>query len=238
MSVVDTVPLNVGVGSAYNLYRKGLMRMPYTPGFSPVAFSTTAAGVITAGAKGYAFNSMHTMPWVSSLFLGYRGSTNFCLTTNSPKLTLNDIRFVRTTDTAALTVANRFVSLQGSILGSASLSVKTAGLDIVNYNRNGLAGMAMTSAGTCPSGLFNLPDYNNFNFALCNPSSYLEGEPADGTDRQGVVAHITSANTTATDEMGYTTLITATGAGPDFTCIYYCCTPTVDWLVGDPVPTP
>lgn len=238
MSVVDTVPLNVGVGSAYNLYRKGLLRMPYTPGYISGGFSTTAAGVITAGAKGYAFNSMHTMPWVSSLFLGYRGSTNFCVTVNSPKLTLNDIRFIRTTDTGALTVANRFVSLQSSILGSASLSVKTAGLDVVNFNRNGLAGMAMTSAIACPSGLFNLPDYNNFNFSLCNPSAYLEGEAADGTDRQGVVAYITTANTTATDEMGYTTLITATGAGPDFTCIYYCCTPTIDWQVGDPVPTP
>jgi hypothetical protein len=237
MVIMDTVPLPVGVASAYNVYRKGLLRMPYSPGYyTGSTFLTQANGVVTAGAKRYAFNTMHPMVWVSSMFVGYRGSANFCVTTNSPKVVPNDIRFIRTTDVDALTITNRFCALQTSILGSASQSTKAAALDVVNFNRNGLAGMAMISGSTNPTGVFNLPDYNCFNFSLCNPSAYVEGISADGTDRQGALVVITSANTTATDELGYTTVITAMGAGPDFTCIFFCCTPTIDWQLGDPVP--
>lgn len=237
MVIQDTVPLPVGVVSAYNIYRKGLMRMPYTPGFIS-GFPTSANGVVTVGPKNYAFNTMHPMPWVTSMFVGFRGSANFCVTTNSPKVTQDDIRFIRVTDAAALTAANRVVVRQATITGTSSFNQKVAGLDVINFNRNGLAGMAMTSASANPSGIFNLPDYNNYNFALANPASYVEGDSFDGTLRQGVLVTVTSANTTATEELGYTTLITAVGAGPDFTCIFFCCTPTVDWIVGDPTPVP
>lgn len=239
MVVMDTVPLPIGTASAYNLYRKGLCRMPYVPGFNALAaWPTAASGVITAGPKNYAFNTMHPMPWVTSMYVGFRGSTNFCVTTNSPKIVPNDIRFIRVTDTSGITAANRVVVRQTSISGSASFNVKTANLDVINFNRNGLAGMAMTSAGLNPTGMFNLPDYNNHNFSLANPLNYVEGASFDGTDRQGVLVCVTTANTTATEELGYTTLITSAGAGPDFTCIFFCCTPTVDWIVGDPAPIP
>lgn len=238
MVIMDTVPLPVGTVSAYNVYRKGLMRMPYSPGFNndPGAWPTLANGVVTAGSKKYSFNTMHPMTWVTSMYIGFRGGTNFCITTNSPKIVPNDIRVVRVTDTGGVTSANRVVVRQTSILGSASFSVKTAGLDVINFNRNGLAGMAMTSAGLNPSCIFNLPDYNNSNFSMANPLHYIEGANMDGTDRQGALVSVTTANTTATDELGYTTLITAVGAGTDFTCIFMCCTPTIDWIVGDPVP--
>lgn len=235
--VMDTVPLPTGAASSYNIYRKGLCRMPYCPGYTPVAFPTQATKKVAAsGNAPYAFNTMHPLVWVAGMFVGYRGSTNFCLTTNSPQITPDDIRFTRATDSAAITATNRVIVLQTSILGSASLSVKCAGLDVINYTRNGLAGYALTSSSSSPSGIFNFPDYNNCNFAYCNPEAYIEGAVVDHTDEQAVVATVTSANATATDEIGYTTLMTSVGAGPDFTCIFFLCCPTVDYLIGDPTP--
>lgn len=235
--IMDTVPLPTGTASAFNIYRKGLCRMPYSPGFlSSGSFATTANKKIIAGTAPYAFNTMHPLPWVTGMYIGYRGSTNFAITSNSPKVTPNDIRFIRATDSGAITASNRVVVLQASILGSASLSTKCAGLDVVNNVRNGIAGYAVTSASANPTCMFNFPDYNNYNFAYANPIGYVEGLTTDGTAEQGVLVSLVSANVSATDEIGYSTLTTSVSAGPDFTCTFFLCCPTIDWLVGDPVP--
>lgn len=236
-SIVDTVPLPTGAANAYNLYRKGFQRMPYTPGFCGGSFPTTANTVTSVSTAPYAFNTMHPLPWVTSMFVGYRGSVNYAVTINSPKVTPDDIRYTRITDSAAVTAANRVCILQSSTLGSASLSTKCANFDVINNSRNGIAGYSYTSASANPTSMFTFPDYNGKNFSLANPSYYISGGGLDDTQLQGVLATIISANTTATDEIGYSTLTTSAGAGADFTCVFFLCCPTIDWLVGDPVPT-
>lgn len=238
--VMDTVPLPTGVVSAYNIYRKGYMRMPYTPGYVTGSTLTTTANKVVAasGTASYAFNTMHPIPWVTGMFVGYRGSVNYAVTVNSPKITPDDIRFIRATDSGTTVASNRIITLQTSIPGANSLSQKTAKLDIINNVRNGLAGYAFTSASTNPTALFSFPDYNNYNFALANPPNYVSGSAVDGTNEQGVLCSITSANATTTDEIGYSTIISSAGAGADFTCVYFLCCPTVVWAINDPTPTP
>lgn len=236
--IMDTVPLPTGVASAYNLYRKGFQRMPYSPGYCGGGFPTTAATVTSVGTAPYAFNAMHPLPWVAGMFVGFRGSVNYMLTVNSPKITPDDIRVTRTTDSASVTAANRVAILQSSTAGSASLSAKCASFGVINNSRNGIAGYAYTSASTNPTCLFTFPDYNQKNFSLSNPSFYIAGGGVDDTQLQGVLTTIISANATATDEIGYSTITTSAAAGADFTCVYFLCCPTTDWLVGDPVPTP
>lgn len=236
--IMDTVQLSPGTTEAINIYRKGISRIPYTPGYVPYSWPTTASKVLTAGTANYSFNTMHMIPYIANMFLGIRGGVNYTITVNSPKVTSDDIRITRATDTGTVTASNRLVVRQASILGSASQSVKTSYLNAFYYLRDGLAGLALTSAQAAPSVQFTIPDVNHYNFTLADPLNFDEGSPKDGTDIQGALVTITVANTTTTDEVGYTTLQTAAAAGSDFNCLYFLCTPTVDMLIGDAVATP
>lgn len=239
-SVVDTVPLPNGLGNATNVYRKGIFRIPYTPGFVPTSWPTSASKVVDTtlgGSANYAFNTMHPIPFVASMYVGTRGGVNYTLTVNSPKVVPDDIRVVRIDDTGGVTPTNRVVSLQTSILGSASLSTKCSRLGAYYYTRDGTAGMALTSARAAPSVQFCIPDYNSCNFTLVNPASWVEGSSVDDTDTQGALVTLNIANTTSTDEIGFSTVITNAGTGVDFTCFYFLCCPTIDNMIGDATPT-
>lgn len=234
--VVDTVPLPTGVVNSFNIYRKGICRMPYVPGFVGVPFPTDANRVLAAGTSDYAFNTMHMIPYITGMFLGYRGGVNYTLTVNSPIVRPDDIRIIRTTDNGAITATNRVVELVASFLGSSSLSTKVFNLGMGWNVRDGLAGLALTSTSVAPSVQFTLPDYNNYNFSLADPNNYIEGSTVDGTDIQGALVSIAVANTTSNDEVGYSTLQTSAGIGTDFTCLFFLCCPTLDHLIGDPTP--
>lgn len=234
--VMDTVPLPNGAINSYNIYRKGISRIPYTPGFQPVAWPTSADKLLTAGNGFYAFNTMHMIPYVAGMFMGMRGGINYTLTVNSPVVRPDDIRIIRSVDTGAVTATNRVVSLITSFLGSVSLSNKVANLGVIWNQRDGLGGLAVTSTSVAPTIQFTLPDYNGYNFTLSDPNNYVEGSNKDGTDIQSVLVSIIVANTTANDEVGYSTIQTDAAAGSDFTCLYFLCCPTLDHIIGDPTP--
>ncbi|APG78393.1 hypothetical protein 2 [Hubei picorna-like virus 5] len=236
--IMDTVPLPNGAASSLNIYRKGISRIPYTPGFVPYTWPTTASKVLSAGTANYSFNTMHLIPYVAGLYMGMRGGINYTLTVNSPKAVLNDIRVVRSTDVGAVTTANRVAVLSNSTLGSASLSTRVANSSVIWNIRDGTAGIAVTSAAAAPTVQFTLPNNSRFNFTLSDPNNYAEGSDLDGTSTECALVSIQVANTTATDEVGFTTIQTAAGIGTDFTCLYFQCCPTLDQLVTDPVPTP
>lgn len=234
---VDTVPFPTGTASAFNVYRKGIYRIPYTPGYAPATWPTSANKVLAAsGTAPYCFNTMHIIPYVAGMFMGVRGGVNYTLTTSCPQAQLNDIRVSRITDSAAITTSNRLVSLMSSTLGSASFSTKVSTFGTAWYKRDGLAGMALSSAAVAPSVQFTIPDNNNYNFTLSDPRNWDEGSPSDGTGIQGALVTFTVANSSASDEVGYTTVLTTAGIGTDFTCLFYLCCPTLDYLIGDPVP--
>ncbi len=235
--VVDCVPFPVGVVSAFNIYRKGVFRIPYTPGYVTTSWPTSASKVLSTGTANYAFNTMHMIPYVTGMFLGTRGGVNYTLTTNCPQAQLNDIRVTRVTDSTAITPSNRLIVAAANAPGSSSLSFKTAILGSIWNKRDGLGGMALSSANVAPSVQFTIPDNNNYNFTLSDPTSWVEGSSSDGTSNQGALVTFTVANSTANDEVGYTTVVTTAGIGTDFTCLFFLCCPTLDYLIGDPVPT-
>lgn len=234
--ITDTVMLPNSTGSGTTVYRKGYLRMPFTPGFCSHPMGPVANKVVAAsGTADYAYNTMHMLPYISGMYLGYRGSTNFTVTLNTPQNVVGDMRVVRITDTGAITPTNRWISVAASVLATANVSVRALRLNELNMTRDGLAGAAISSSGPSPSLQFSIPDVNNRNFSFVDPDAYIEGSPFDGTDQTGAILTLTAANTTSADSYNTSTLTTAVGAGPDFTCLYFLCCPTVDYLLGDPV---
>jgi hypothetical protein len=250
--VVDTVPIgnpanNTGIPSnCVAMYRKGFQRMPYTPGYQ--AWSTLAGTieggtstsraekVMATGQYNYCFNTMHMLPYVTGMFLGYRGSVNYTITFNSPVVKIDDVRLTRATDDGCVTPTNRIMDRLTSVLVTNSWSNKLSRYGAFGNLRDGLAGYALTSASTAPSVQVTFPDCNNYNFSVCDPSVYYEGTTVDGTADQGMLLSFIIGNNSTTDNVISSTLTTSAAAGADFTCVFFLCCPTLDWLSGDATP--
>jgi hypothetical protein len=235
--IQDTWLCPAGTGNATMLYRKSYFRMPYVPGYCSQNMGTQANKVVTTtGTADYAFNTMHMMTWISGMFCGYRGSANFTVTISNPQAKFDDIRVTRLTDVGGPTALNRLGTLQATVLNSASYSTKISRFNQYYNLRDGLAGAAVTSMSSAPTVQFTLPNVLNTNFSFVNWDNFIQGGSADGTEAEAAMLSITAANTTATDVCAYTTVQTAVGAGADFTCLFFLCTPVVDYLLGDPTP--
>jgi hypothetical protein len=233
--IMDTVPLPDATVSAFNIYRKGLLRIPYSPGFLGVAWPTIANTYLAPGTSPYAFNTMHMIPYINGMFLGNRGGINYTVTVSSPIVRTDDIRCVRATTPGTVTFTNRVILKDTSVAGSASLSTKVNLLNISNLSRDGLAGLTVSSTSVSPTVQFTLPDYNRNNFAFNNPAHYVTGSSADDSISQAALITIIAPNTTGSDEVGYATIQTAAGIGSDYTCLYFICCPTLDNIINDPV---
>jgi hypothetical protein len=85
-TTVDTVPLTESTTTnQFSFYAKTYKRMPYSPGFVS-SFPTTAVNLVAAaGNTPYAFNTMHPLPYITSMFIGYRGSVNYYVTPSTDK---------------------------------------------------------------------------------------------------------------------------------------------------------
>jgi len=237
--VHDAVPMPSSGSGNYTVVRKSYKRMPYTPGFDPTFNATQASKVVAAtGTSAYAFNTMSHIAWVSGMFLGYRGGVNFIVTPSSDAYGyIDDIRVVRCTDSAT-TNATRFIQAASSTGFSDSNSYKAHWLGRSWFVRDGLGGMAITTTKTNGSIMFNLPDFNNYNFSLVDPSFYTLGSATDGTNRQTALLNILlKRNATGDANLSLSsTLQTEVSAGPDFTCLHFLCCPTIDYLTSEPTP--
>lgn len=226
--VVDTVTFPNGTPGNIVGIKKVLQRMPYTPGFQP--FLTLANKRFSAGTSNYSFNNMHMMPYIASMFLGYRGSVNYTITTNNQR-DVNDVRVCRTTDALA-TTTNRYILKAYDFPVSSTFSTGSFNLNQGLNKYDGLAGYALTSTNASPSVQVTIPDYNNYNFGLADPNNYMLGSALDGTDVQSTIISLNMNNQADTDISRYTSLSVSAAAGADFTCLYFLCCPTLDFSNG------
>jgi len=238
--VFETTPMVSGVAGTFNVIRKAYKRMPYTPGYDPLWTATTANKVIAAtGTAGYVFNTMPHLAYVAGMFLGYRGSVNYTVTPSTELYGFADeLRVVRATDTNAATAVQRFAQLLYSTGFAATISTKANTLNGNYYHRDGLGGMGITSSRTNGSLTFNIPDYNNYNFSLVDPSNYILGASSDGTRSQNAVLQINlkKVATGDADTSSTVALQSEVAAGPDFTCLHFLCCPTLDYVSVTVVP--
>jgi len=211
------------ISSSQATYTQKVMKiMPYTPGFTTLELPTTAPKIVAASGTGYyAFCSMHVMPYVAGMFVGYRGGANFVVTPDLVTDTYFDLRVLRTTE--ATSAAARIYYQTPVLSTTASTSVKNEYSNSIVL-QSGHGGMAIGTAYVNGSLVFNLPDNKRFNFSFVNPDNYLQGSADDGTNEQGAIVQLLQKRATT-----FGTIQTEVGAGVDFTCIYFVCCPTLDY---------
>jgi len=229
--VFETTPSCWGGIPALAIIQKFFRRMPYTPGFDPAqsaAFSGANKIVAASGTAPYNYTSMPHLAYVAGLFLGYRGSVNYVCTPSYELLNaVSDIRVRRVTEAPANTAARTWNAYSWSATDTASSKFNT--LNRLYGWEDGNAGMAITSVLTNNSLMFSIPDYNNRNFSLVDPSFYYAGSALDGTDAQGAMYQASLKASSINDPgMQNTSLQTEVAAGADFTCLFFLCCPTLD----------
>ncbi len=224
-STLDTTSCGDMVASSVNVYTKHINIMPHTPGFDSNGAST-ANKIVGSGTAPYSFVMMHQIPYISNCFLGYRGGVNVVFTPDSQGVTtMSDIRVHRDTTTH---VASTTRYDAASWANSDSSSNRALQLNGGSIKQNGLSGMAITASRTNGSLSFNIPDNKRYNFSIVSPSKYILGSSTDGTDIQGATISLVLRTGSATTNLSGPTFHTQIGAGVDFTCLYFLCTPTVD----------
>ncbi len=224
-TVIESVAVNTLSSIA-----KILRIMPYTPGFDPDASSYVSANKVVAasGNAPYCMNTMTHMPYVANMYLGYRGGANYVLTPgyDNHGSVVSDFRATRWT-TSATDPQYRFQKPFGAVLNTTTVSTRAYQLNRNLYGTDGLAGMAITNTDTNGSLTVQLPDFKQTNFSLADPTNFLMGTSADGTNKQAVLVQWLVKTNAATAEN--LTLQTQVAAAPDFTCLFWLCCPTVDF---------
>ncbi len=231
-STRDTVWCPDMTASSVNFFRKTYRIMPNVPGYDASAPTTANKILAASGTAPFSYLAMHPMNWISSMFVGYRGSGTFTVTPSweSP---LQDFRVYRTVDDIGFNSARSIVKLEGSYSVTSTLSVRSQHMLESQEARNGLSGMAITATQTNGSLQFNLPDNKKYNFSIVSNGASIAGLTDDGTRNQAASLQF-FVKTTATSDLKLLTLQTEECAGPDFTCLFFLCTPTVDIMLVNP----
>jgi len=233
----DTVWIDSAAASSMTNIAKLVKIMPYTPGFDPGASAVNSASKVTvaSGNAPYSFNTMVHMPYVAGMYLGYRGGANFVITPGHDAYgpLLSDFRVTRWVANAGDSQYRLWKPFT-SVLASATQSARAYFINRGAFLKDGTAGMAITHTNTNGSISFQLPDFKYTNFSLVDPSNYLVGTGIDGTNRQSAFVQM-NIRTLASSNSDIT-LQTQVSAAPDFTCLFWLCCPTLDYLTSEPTP--
>lgn len=219
-SVVSVVSPAI-VGADLTEVQKIYKRMPACAG-ADASFPTIGDKKMVAGTTGVNYAPLHPMTYVTGMYAGYRGSTNYVISFNNIQPT-DDVRVSRYMDTGNVVGSSVYAYVSESNYGSISDRAYRLSNNFVGQ---GTSGMAITSTRTNNSISFNLPDYNNYNFSLVKPGSYANGDANDGTAQQGAKLSVTLLSTDANTGKKFN-ILTAAGSGPDFTCLFFVACPTL-----------
>jgi hypothetical protein len=235
---MDSIWTNSLTTDSTTVIGKILRIMPYTPGFDPnwTSFTQATKVVAASGQAPYAFNTMSHMAYIAGMYMGYRGGANFVVTPGYDAYgsSMSDFRVTRWTQQATAS-GYRLYQNWSNQAASGTLSARTSFINRGSYWPDGLAGMAITNTDTNGSISFQLPDFKLANFSLADPVNYGQGSSQDGTDRQAAFVQI-AVKAPAGTNTSYLTMQTQVSAAPDWTCLFWLCCPTLDYLTGSPTP--
>jgi hypothetical protein len=148
--VTETVSLNSVTASSMANITKSYKRMPNVPGYQPGTYPLAANKIVAAsGTANYAFGTMTHVPYITGMFLGYRGSVNYIVT---PSTDLSgdvaDMRVIRSCYSNSFNQNSRYYINGTSVTFAATASARANNLNRVNGLEDGLAGMAITATNT------------------------------------------------------------------------------------------
>jgi len=188
--------------------------------------------IVGSGTAKYTCTNTHPMLYISMMYGGYRGGTNFIINASDGMYSsLVDTRVQRITTSAQGDFA---LGKTFSIVNStASRSSTLAWLNKEFTQHEG--GSTYTNDKINPSLSFYLPFMNQYAFNYPNAATCIGGNDFDGSHRTCALVDSIIRQDTANTSCRMTTFTCFAGAGADFTTFYLLCCPTVFYYASFPV---
>lgn len=231
MSLYDVSTPFTNAATRFVNFEKSYARLPPMYGYDSTGKST--ANKILAGAGTAPFNYVPTHPltYISIMFGAYRGSVNYVANVST------DL----TPAVSQILVQRLSSTTDGAFKGGLVSSSQNTGANASNTTRflnfvspPSLGGAVLANTMTNGSIMWNNPNYSACNFAYADATYSIDGNTFDQTDRAGCRLDILLKQSTANSVTDYATISTYAGSGPDFTCLWWLCCPTIDYYVSLP----
>jgi hypothetical protein len=195
------------------------------PGFSSNALSL-AFGFIDPALKGYNFNNLTLLAYLSPAFIGYRGSVNWSFNALTGGEPAEEISMVRDNNNVS-GIYRSTTSITDAIGFSAYLRTT------MEDRQGGLSGQCLTNGNTQAGLNVQMPNYSIFKFQSTNPRNSNKGIAADGSILDAYLLTVVKKNASATPTM----VVNAyAAAGTDFSLYFFLNVPTFWYYQAIPVP--
>lgn len=228
-SVYDYSVVSKQASTKYSTFTKSICRFPPMFGYDSNGLSTfnkILAGVGTAN-----FNACPTHPvtYISMMYGGIRGSMNY-ISNISSDLTpyIGEISVQRINDNTLSTYrrGTYVTNVNTGVTISNDLYTMNTGF---GANAYGAAGAAFTNSQTNGCISWNMPHMSQAIISYPDPTFSMQGNSFDETTRECSLLTIKVNQTTANTNTDSLTVTTYAASGPDFTCLWWLCCPTLDY---------
>jgi hypothetical protein len=230
-SLYDVSTMEKQGDTRVSLFTKSFTRLPPTFGFDPSGKSS-AVKLLVAGNANFNFTPTHPITYFSAMYGGMRGSVNYYANTSADLYPyIGDVRIQRLTNT---TRASDRIGKYDSGLNTGGN--KNAAVRYLNTHipHCATAGATFTNSQTNAAINWNYPMMSGVNLTYPDPSSSNNGNSNDQTNQECTFMEVYMKQNVANTVTDVFTLTTYAGTGPDFTCLWWLCCPTVDYYVTIP----
>jgi len=228
-SVYDYSVVTKQASTKYSTFAKSICRYPPMYGYDPSGLSTFNKILAGVGTAPFNANPTHPVTYIGLMYGGVRGSMNY-ISNISSDLTpyIGEITVQRVNDSTVsssrrglyITNVNTGVSISNDLY-----SINTG----YGVNAYGAAGAAFTNSQTNGCVSWNMPHMSQCIITYPDPTYSITGNSFDETTRECSLLTIKVNQTTANTNTDSLTVTTYAASGPDFTCLWWLCCPTLDY---------
>jgi len=210
------------------ILRSFIRRVPLFPGYDPNGTSS-ANGIVVAGAKTYNWTAWSYNAYMSLCYIGHRGAMNWHLNTYTTQKARN-----LTIGRGAENLSANNYSLSTATSSSGNGHVDRA---MRSNIKSGQMGISLTNQDTQAAVSISMPMYSHYKFHSNAAATRTEGDTADGTTDDCVVATaaFTPAEITNFTNGGFNYY---SSIGADYTFVFFLNAPMLHLYDSTPGPPP
>lgn len=228
-SLYDYSTVAKQTSTRFSTYAKSYSRLPPMFGYDPAGLSTANKIKALTGTFNFNYTPTHPITLIAMMYGAFRGSVNYIANISSDLTPyIGDVYVQRLTDSALPTFkrgAYNINVVSGGTTSNALYYMNTG----FGFNAYGTAGSCFTNTQTNGSINWSMPHMSYTNFSYCDPYYSIAGNSEDETNRECSVLSVRVVQQVANTTTETFAVTTHAATGPDFTCLWWLCCPTLDY---------
>lgn len=234
MSIYDTGFSLKTSATKFAQFNKSYTKLPPMYGYDPNGLSTATKILAGVGNANFNFTPTHPITYVAMLYGAFRGSVNYVANASLDLYPyVGDIRVQRIVNGTQASARQGIIT---SNLSSGATASSTASFFMNNVGPRAFAtgGAAFTNSQTNGALAWNYPHMSISNFYYTDPTYSNTGNSVDESNTECTLLQVLLKQQTTQTSTDLLTVTTYAGSGPDFTCLWFLCCPTLDYYATVP----